>query len=384
VSADPAARPGPLGPVVDFWCRPIRAEPLALFRILLGLCVLGSLLTGFGPRLATYCGTDPVCPARAQDEWLKRTGRVCLLRGPSGLPLLDDWLPEGPARAFPWLNAWVGPERAEAWARWGERPESAYLLFGLYLLALLGVTTGFHTRPSTLLAVLLAATFYNRLSDLMNGGDSLARNGLYFLLLSPAGAAWSVDSWRRARKEARRARARGLPPPEPGRPVLVPPWSVRLMQIQLCVMYLFTGLSKLHDVGVVNGRLTGDWVSGVAMYWVLNDVTLTRWPYALLPVPLFVCRLLSWGTLLFEIGFSFFVLVRPLRRWVLLAGVGLHLGILAVMEVGWFTPITLCWYALFVPGEPLARLAARLRRSPAPEIRAAGPSVVPISPPAPG
>jgi uncharacterized membrane protein YphA (DoxX/SURF4 family) len=341
------ARAGLVGKVYDFWCRPIRAEPLALFRILLGLSILGSLATGIGPRLATCCGPDALCPASAQDDWLRRGGRICLLRGPVGLPLLDGWL---------------SAEQAQAWARWGERPASAYLLFALYVLALLCLTAGFWTRLSALAAALLAATFYHRLSDLTNGGDALARNGLYFLLFAPAGAAWSVDSWLRRRKQARRAR--GLPAPAPRGPVLIPPWSVRLMQIQLCLVYLGTGLAKLNDLHLVNGwRPAGDWVSGEAMYWVLNDVSLSRWPYAVLPVPLFVCRLMSWATLLFEIGFTFLVPFRRLRRWVLLAGVGFHLGILAVLEVGWFTPIALSWYALFIPGEPLARWSARLAGS---------------------
>src|SRR5439155_18249032 len=44
----------------------------------------------------------------------------------------------------------------------------------------------------------------------------------------------------------------------------------------------------------------------------------------------------------------------PSWRWVLLAGVGLHLGILLSMEIGWFSQVALCYYALFVPGEKIA------------------------------
>jgi hypothetical protein len=88
---------------------------------------------------------------------------------------------------------------------------------------------------------------------------------------------------------------------------------------------------------------------------VLNDVAITRWPYALVPVPLIVCRLMSWATLVFELGFSFFVCIRPVRKYLLIAGLLFHLGILAVMEIGWFCQAAMCWYVLFVPGESVAK-----------------------------
>jgi hypothetical protein len=335
-----ARAPGGWQELRDFWCAPIRAEPLALFRILLGLTLLGSLATGIGPRLVRYCGPDALLPAGAGDDWLRRGGRLCLLRGPIGIPYLEEALPRA---------------QAAAWAGWGARPGNVYLLFGVYVAAVVALTVGLGTRLSALVALLLASTFHNRVPEVMNGGDALFRNGLYFLVLAPAGAAWSVDAWLRRRRT-------------PAGPVWIAPWSVRLMQIQLCVMYLFTGLAKLGDVKRVDGWFVGDWVDGQAMYWVLNDFAICRWPYAALPVPLLLCRLLSWGTLLFELGFVFFVLFAPLRRWLLLAGVGLHLGILAVMEVGWFSQVTLCWYVLFLPGDRVAgffaRLGRRLRRVP--------------------
>src|SRR5207245_1973716 len=100
--------------------------------------------------------------------------------------ILSDWLPEDLAKEYPSLNNRLSPERARAWAEWGARPSSVYLLFGLFLVSLVSVTAGFFTRLSTLAALLLANTFHHRLPELMNGGDSLFRNGLYFLLLSPA------------------------------------------------------------------------------------------------------------------------------------------------------------------------------------------------------
>jgi hypothetical protein len=167
-------------------------------------------------------------------------------------------------------------------------------------------------------------------------------------MFSPASAAWSLDA-RRRRKNAGTG------------PVLIPPWSVRLMQIQIALVYLFTGLVKLSAPYYDDdGSFAQDWLTGEAVYWVLNDVALARWPYAWLPVPLVVCRLLSWATLAFELGFPLLVLFRRVRPWLLLAGLAFHLGIWVHTEVGWFSPVSMCWYALFLSGDTLERVVRRL------------------------
>src|SRR5262249_17318122 len=195
------------------------------------------------------------------------------------------------------------PQDAKAWARWGERWDSHVLLFIVFLLSLVCLALGLGTRFSALAAVLLAATFHHRLPWLMNGGDSLFRNGLYFLLLAPAGAAWSLD-----RVIGRWVRRR-LGWPVSDEPVMIAAWSVPLMQIQVCCMYFFTGLVKLGDAFFITGEMRhlGDYINGMALYWVFNDVAITRWPYAVVPIPVFLCRMMTWGTLAFELGFSFLV-----------------------------------------------------------------------------
>ena len=154
---------------------------------------------------------------------------------------------------------------------------------------------------------------------------------------------------------------------------MIAPWSVRLMQIQVCLMYFFTGLAKLGDSfdprlivdqgwGVFFAQwIKNDWLDGQAIYWVLNDVSLTRWPYCRLVVPMLICRLLSWGTIVFEVGFTFFVCIRPLRKYILIGGLLLHLSILASMEIGWFSQATMCWYILWVPGERISAFFHGLR-----------------------
>jgi hypothetical protein len=409
--------------LLDFWTRPVRAEPLALFRILIGAFCFFSVASNMLPRLGRDLGPDGLCPVAAFTGWESYAKpRFCLLRGPTNIRALDQCLP---------------PDWLAGWRDWCDDPGHAAVLMGVLLAALACMTVGLFTRHATILSWALFVSFNARLVWLMNGGDSMLRCALFYLMFTPAGAAWSLD--RRLPRAAKwwlnvvfslldgaaallllLLAARGLIQqplaerigpaayyvapgaaaaaaaafflgrlflggpqpggPAPGAPVLIAPWSVRLLQIQLAFVYFFTGLSKIG----------GDWLDGQAVYWVLNDMSLNRWPYARLPVPLLACRFLSWATLVFEIGFPFFLLfgawgawrrltvqaqgktpyegyrfvawLPPLRPWLLLAGVFFHLGILVHTEVGFFSPATASWYALFLSGDWLGRFFGMGRR----------------------
>jgi len=88
-----------------------------------------------------------------------------------------------------------------------------------------------------------------------SAGDTVRTIVLFYLMLCPCGAVWSVDAWLRKRP----------------RPVLVHPWPLRLLFVQMVLIYFCNGAHK------VVGR---DWASGQSLYYVLGDWTLTRWSYA--------------------------------------------------------------------------------------------------------
>ncbi|GIW78253.1 MAG: hypothetical protein KatS3mg105_0060 [Gemmatales bacterium] len=339
--------------VVGFWVQPIRAEPIALFRIAVGAVGILSLLLSLGPLLERYAGENGLCPPEALGSWVERSGRFSILYGPTNLPFLENWLPE---------------EYSERWKTWAATPTAVRQLYWVWLAAMLGVTLGFWTRLSTVLAWVCAVSLHVRLPWILNGGDEMLRMSLFHLMLMPSGAVWSIDHWRRLRR--RRGDAQG--------PVFVRPWSVRLLQLQLCAIYFFTGLSKLGS----------DWITGEAVYWVLNDISLTRWSYASVPIPMFLCRCLSWGTLLFEIGFPFAMIVDrvrieipqpgdmakriqisiPVRRFYLMGGLLFHSSIWATMEIGYFSQLMMCWYLVFLPDDFQLGLFSRKKTDPiAPE-----------------
>ena len=97
-------------------------------------------------------------------------------------------------------------------------------LLGLAALALL---LGWHTRIASVAVAFLLIALQRRNVYVLNSGDLLLRELAIFVALMPAGECWSLD----ARHREVYARA---------------PWALRLLQIQVSALYLFSVLAKLH------------------------------------------------------------------------------------------------------------------------------------------
>ncbi|MEZ6049775.1 MAG: hypothetical protein R3C02_00045 [Planctomycetaceae bacterium] len=121
---------------------------------------------------------------------------------------------------------------------------------------------GVFTRVTSILSLLIVISYSNRLPTAQYGLDQA--NGLLtlYLAIGPSGAAYSIDSWLR--------RARGMIPPRTAvglgfdsyGPSIHANIAIRLIQIHMCVIYLFAGL----------GKLQGDaWWDGLAMDGILES-----------------------------------------------------------------------------------------------------------------
>jgi Vitamin K-dependent gamma-carboxylase len=216
------------------------------------------------------------------------------------------------------------------------------LLIGwlVLLLAAIALTVGWNTRLAAILVFVLVVSFDRRTPSVFNSGDMLVRVESLFIALSPCGTALSLDQRRRT-GDFWSAQIRA-------------PWSIRLMQCQLSLIYLATVRAKLSGT---------TWPNGTAVSYALQ-----LWDMQLLPVPNFIktnallMNLATWGTLVVESTLPILVWVRRLRPWALGAGVLLHLGILLTMSVGFFTPAMLVLYVAFIPPETARRLVDKVRR----------------------
>ena len=198
-----------------FWHEPLRAERLALMRILLGVALLAQQFVEFVPNMEEFFGPTGYAPAGLLDQ-----------------TQLDDWN---------WTMLIFN----------ADDPAVVYPVFGLWVACTLAFTVGFWTRLMNVAVWLLTMSFLARNFFLLDGGDDTLQICVFLLLLSPSGRALSVDAWLRRRRGG-----------DAG-PVYTPAWPVRVIQIQLCVIYCTSGWIKLAGT---------DWFVGT--WWDVLRITL--------------------------------------------------------------------------------------------------------------
>ncbi|MBX2797700.1 MAG: HTTM domain-containing protein [Myxococcales bacterium] len=201
----------------------------------------------------------------------------------------------------------------------------------LGILAIVAFTLGLATPVSNAAVALLLVGLWHGAPWVHNGGDRLLRIWTLTMLLTPSGARWSLDAWIAGRLGGQTRQT-------------VPILAMRLVQLQLMIMYTATGISKL------GGAM---WWDGTAIYYAIADATFSRAPWLLDPVlrsPLGhpLSALLSWATVIWELAFVPGVLWRRTRAITLWVGVALHAGIFVTLAVGMFGPASVWGYQAFL------------------------------------
>jgi hypothetical protein len=289
--------PGALGRS-RWWTEPVPAERLAALRICLAAVLLVDVLALYLPRVGDFFGPDSL----------------------AGL---------GAARAG-----------VAHWTVWllGEAP-SATLLHALVIVWAVAaglLLVGWWSRLAAAVAWALALLFWALNPHVHNAGDTVRITILFYLMLCPCGAVWSMDHWLRRGQAA-------------GKRLFVYPWPLCLLFVQMAIIYFYNGVHKL---------LGAQWRSGQALHYVLGDLTLARVSYATVPVPDVATQILTWTVLAWELTFPLLVLRRSTRLVALLMGVGFHVGIGLTLELGAFAPYMLCLYVPLAPWERLVRRSA--------------------------
>src|SRR5207245_600410 len=192
-----------------WWTEPVRAERLAALRIGLAVVLLVDVLTTYLARTEVFFGRDSLgSPEIFAGRFRPPHWYWSLLYGLEDPAILK-------AAALVWAVA--------------------------TLLLLLGLGT----RVSAVITWALSTSFATLNPNIDNAGDSIRGILLFYLMLCPCGAAWSLDAWWRRRRGLLRG------------PVYVHPWPLRLLFVQLCCIYFMNGAHKL---------LGHSWLRGVSLY----------------------------------------------------------------------------------------------------------------------
>jgi hypothetical protein len=203
---------------------------------------------------------------------------------------------------------------------------SDFAVGALYIALLCGATgvlVGWHSRASAAVVLVALVSFERANPYVFNSGDSLLRLLALYLLIAPAGLAFSLD-----------ARRRGIP-----QPAYHPIWPLRLIQIQVSAMYL----------GAVWSKLDGEvWRDGSAVGYATRLPDLVRFPVSdLLGRSELAVHVATYGTMLVEAALVVGLWNRRTRVYALAAGVIFHLAIDVSIRVGFFTLAVFTAYLSF-------------------------------------
>ena len=291
--------------------------------------------------------------AKAVDEFFFKpqpVNSVALMRILFGVILMIHWFslwshlevfwgPEG-LLSLPHSIQRTGDYRVNLFSYFPADPRVGQLLALAHLAGAFGMVFGFFTRTSIAIAFFTLVSFHNRNYLILNSSDVILRNMVFFLFFTPSGEIYSVDAWIR--------RARGLV----SGPVERAPWALRLVQLQFCTVYVATVLYKMKG---------GYWADGTAIYIATRLDEFVRIPLALLN-SMIAIKFLTWSTLLVEFALGTLVWLKDLRYWILLAGVGLHIGIEITMNIPLFEWIMIAGMASMVDSRDLVRATGWLEQ----------------------
>lgn len=267
--------------------KPIPAERLAALRIGVGLVLLVDVLVTYFPFRLDYFGPGSLAEPKVFSVYFE---------SPHWGWSLIRWFP----------NVFTPTVICTVWAG------SALFL-----------TLGIFPRMAAIIAwaMSLSVNYYN--AYLHNSGDLIRQHLLFFLMLTPSGAAWSL-----------------MRPNQPKAAIY--PWALRLIFLELVVMYFFNGYYKV--------TFGPSWRDGSVLHHVLHTPGWSRWspPFDL---PYWMSAALTYFVLTWELLFPVLVFVKPTRVPALLIGASFHLITTFQLEIGLFGLYALCMYLPLLPWE---------------------------------
>lgn len=185
----------------------------------------------------------------------------------------------------------VGEQTALTLMWWGLLSAAFMLLIGLF------------SREAAIATLFLHLCAVKSTSGLTYGVDNFTSIGLFYVMIAPLPDRWAADSWlrNRSRKDNH-----------------LQGFYRRILQLHLCLIYFFSGITKFAGAGWWNGASV--WNALIRPpFNLLSPETLIAWKH-LFPI-------LSISVCLLETGYPFFIWPRKTRMFWLVAVVTMHLAI---------------------------------------------------------
>lgn len=275
-----------------FFFTEISCSALVIFRIATGCLLLVNLLLLL-PLTDEYFSSDGLWPT-------------------------EDWQKAMQGKRFSFLNMLPPTTR------------SFRLLLLVHFLATLGFLTGFQFRLSCIATFLTLVSIHHRNVYILSSGDSLVRMMLFFACFSHAGDGLSIDRWLTGRDALEFGQSAA--------------WPLRLMQIQICVVYLRTVYWKLKGKS---------WWNGTAAWYPLWAEVYVRFRPPMWMLNRTTIAVATWGTLVVEVAFGTLVWIEEFRYPMIILGILFHLKLDLIMNLQLFSWVMICSWLVFIPPNDL-------------------------------
>lgn len=262
----------------------------------------------------------------------------------------DAWIDQATIRAlhqsdWAWSWLWYIDSPALLWTH----QTVAILASGCMML-------GLGTRLATPLAWWMTLMVCHRMTLALFGLDQIVILLSMYLMLSHCGSVWSLDALLARRRDARRPHERSrftswlFPVPAASTSNRI---ATRLIQLHLCIIYLFGGLGKMR------GEM---WYDGSALWFTIVNYEYQSLNLTWLGHSPLVIATLSASTIFWETFYCALVWPKGTRPLVLLMAVFVHGGIGLGLGMITFGFIMIVANAAFIQPTTLRSLSGRIRR----------------------
>ena len=189
---------------------------------------------------------------------------------------------------------------------------------------------GLWTRVVSILAWIITVAYCHRLTGALFGLDQVNVMLAMYLMIGPSGAAYSVDRWLARRKTP------NLGPP----PALVSAnLAIRLIQLHMCIIYLFGGIGKMRGLA---------WWLGDAFWFSIANYGYQSWDLTWLAASPMLIALITHVTVFWETFYCVLVWPRITRPLMLGLAVVVHGGIALALGMPTFGTAMLIGNLAFV------------------------------------
>jgi predicted DCC family thiol-disulfide oxidoreductase YuxK len=221
---------------------------------------------------------------------------------------------------------------------------------GLFLLCAAALMVGWRTSWAKWIVLVGQISYDYRTPVLFYGVDKILACLLIIMCLAPIGRALSLDRVRAVRAAKHKKLEATLPP-------YSSPWAgacIRLMQIQMAVLFFYSAIGKLRG---------DDWWDGDALWFVFTTSEhYSRVMLDLLASHYWLTNIGTYVTVLIEIAFPFLIWQRRTRPYLLAAAIFLHIQFAVLMGLFYFSFVMVMGHMSFVRPEWLARLGQAWKR----------------------